>query len=147
MIQPLRRVHARAFLVLGIFLPVLFVAAVRSRRVSASTPIAPAQKRAPSAFPERTITIDGTRVTATVLRDGASTAVEVSFSPELLAPDVLVYRSTSESKGELPADAVLLGTFVSGKTYRLPTANSRFVLLYSLPRKELLATFAAGDER
>jgi hypothetical protein len=73
--------------------------------------------------------------------------VEITSSPELLAPDVLVYASTSNSKSDVPADAVLLGSFVSGKTYRLPLGNSRFVLLYSLPRKELLATFAAGDER
>ena len=147
MIQPLRRLHARAFLVLGFCLPILFIAGVRSRRISASPPIAQAQKRAPSGFSERTITIDGTRVTATVFRDGANTAVEISCSPELLAPDVLVYGSTSKSKSDLPADALLLGTFVSGKTYRLPTDNSRYVLLYSLPRKELLATLATGDER
>ncbi len=91
--------------------------------------------------------IDGARVTARVFREGTDTAVEINSSPELLAPDVLVYASTSESKSDVPSDAVLLGTFVPGKTYRLPSANSRFVLLYSLPRKELLAAFRAGDDR
>lgn len=147
MIQPLRRVHARAFLALGIFLPILFVAGVRSRRVSGATPVAQTQPHTSSAFSERTVTVDGARVTAKVFREDASTAVEITSSPELLAPDVLVYASTSESKSDVPSDAVLLGTFASGKTYRLPSANSRFVLLYSLPRKELLTTFAAGDER
>ena len=147
MIQPLRRVHARAFLALGIFLPVLFIAGVRSRRTSVASPVAQTQVHTSSAPSERTIAIDGARVTAKVFRDGASTAVEITSSPELLAPDVLVYASTSESKSDVPSDAVLLGTFVSGKTYRLPSANSRFVFLYSLPRTELLTTFRAGDER
>jgi hypothetical protein len=145
MIQPLRRVHARAFLALGIFLPILFIAGVRSRRISASVPIARTQ--ATSALSERTITIDGARVTAKVFREGTGTSVEISSTPELLVPDVLVYASTSEPKNDVSTDAVLLGPFVSGKAYRLPSVNSRFVLLYSLPRKELLATFAAGDER
>jgi hypothetical protein len=145
MIQPLRRVHARTFLVLGIVLPILFVAGVRSRPTSPTSPVAQAHtSSAPSA---RTTTTDGTRVTARVFREDTNTAVEITSTPELLAPDVLVYASPSESKGEVPADAVLLGTFVSGKTYRLPSANSRFVLLYSVPRKELLASFSAGGER
>jgi hypothetical protein len=147
MIQPLRRVHARAFLALGIFLPILFVAGVRSRRISSSVRVAQAQTHASPALSERTIAMDGARITAKVFRDGGNAAVEITSSPELLAPDVLVYASTSNSKSDVPADAVLLGSFVSGKTYRLPLGNSRFVLLYSLPRKELLATFAAGDER
>jgi hypothetical protein len=147
MIQPLRRVHARAFLALGIFLPILFIAGVRSRRISASVPIAQGRTQATSALSERTITIDGARVTAKVFREGTGTSVEISSTPELLVPDVLVYASTSEPKNDVSTDAVLLGPFVSGKAYRLPSVNSRFVLLYSLPRKELLATFAAGDER
>src|SRR5689334_17415882 len=147
MIQPLQRVHARAFLALGIFLPILFVAGVRSRRTFNALPAAQKQAHTSSALSERTIMSDGTRLTAKVFREGASAAVEITASPELLAPDVLVYASTSESKSDVPAEAVLLGTFVSGKTYRLPSGNSRFVLLYSLAGKELLAAFAAGDER
>jgi len=147
MIQPLRRVHAQAFLVLGIFLPVLFIAGVRSRRISASVPVAPAQTPRPSALFERTTAIDGARVTAKMFRQGADTAVEISSRPELLAPDVLVYASSSEPGSDVPADATLLGTFVSGKTYRLPSAQARFVFFYSLPRKKLFATFAAGDLR
>jgi hypothetical protein len=147
MIQPLRRVHARAFLALGIFLPILFVAGVRSRRTFAALPTAQMQAHTSSAFSERTIAIDGARVAAKVFRTEAATAVEITSSPELLIPDVLVYASTSESKSDVPADAVLLGAFTSGTTYRLPSTNSRFVLLYSLPRKELLAAFAVGDER
>lgn len=147
MIQPLRRVHARAFLALGIFLPMLFVAGVTSRRTSTALPTAQMQAHTSPALSERTITIDGARVTAKVFREGTGTSMEISSSPELLAPDVLVYASTSESKSDVPTDAVLLGPFVSGKAYRLLCVNSRFVLLYSLPRKELLATFAAGDGR
>jgi len=147
MIRPLRRVHASAFLVLGVFLPVLFIAGVRSRRTPASMPIAQGQKPSSAAFSERTIAIQGARVTAKNFRDGATAAVEISSSPELLAPDILVYASTTESKNDVPGDAVLLGGFVSGHIYRLPSANAQFVILYSLPRKELLATFAAGDER
>lgn len=147
MIQPLRRVHARAFLALSIFLPILFIGGVRSRRTSPASPTTQAQAHTSSALSERTIVIDGARVSVKVFREGAGAAVEITCSPELLAPDVLIYASTSESKTDVPTDAVLLGTFVSGKTYRLPSANSRFVLLYSLPRKELLAAFRAGDER
>lgn len=147
MIQPLRRVHARAFLFFGIFLPILFIAGVKSRRISASAPIIHAQMHTASAVSERAIAIDGARATAKIFLDGESTVVEFTSNPELLAPDVLVYASTTESKGDVPPDAVLVGTFVSGRTYRLPSGNSRFVLLYSLARKELLATFAAGDER
>ena len=145
MIQPLRQVHARMFLALGIVLPILFVAGVRSRRIP--TPKAHTDIGTSPANAEHTVLIGGARLAARVFRDGSGAAVELSSSSALLAPDVLVYASTSESKQDLPVDAVLLGAFVSGKIYRLPSANSRFVLLYSLPRRERIATFPAGAER
>jgi hypothetical protein len=110
-------------------------------------PITPAQTHASPPLSEHTVAVNGARVIAKVFREGASTAVEITSGPGLIAPDVLVYASASESGGSVPAGAMLLGTFTSGKFYRLPAANSRFVLLYSLPRKEVLATFAIGDER
>ena len=145
MIQPLRRIHGRMFLALGIVLPILFVAGVRSRRIP--TAKAHAEISTSPTNGEHAILIDGTRLAARVFRDASGTAVELRSSPELLAPDVLVYASASESKQDLPVDAVFLGAFVSGKTYRLPSANSRFVLLYSLPRRERIAAFPAGAER
>src|SRR5215470_19129998 len=142
MIQPLRQVHARMFLALGVVLPILFVVGVRSRRIP--TTKAHTEIHMSPANAERTILIDGTRLAARVFRDASGTTVEINSSPDLLAPDVLVYASASESKHDVPPDAVLLGSFVSGKIYRLPSANSRFVLLYSLPRRELLGAFPAG---
>ena len=145
MIQPLRQVHAGMFLVLGIVLPILFVAGVRSRRIP--TAKAQSETRTSPANAEHTILIGGTRLSARVFRDASGTAVEISSSSEFLAPDVLVYASASESKRDLPADAVLLGAFVSGKTYRLPSANCRFALVYSLARSEVLGAFPVGAER
>jgi hypothetical protein len=132
------------FLALGIVLPILFVVGVRSRRIPTSK--AQTETRTSPANPEHTILIDGTRLGARVFRDASGTAVEISSSSELLAPDVLVYASASESKRDLPADAVLLGAFVSAKTYRLPSAHSRFVLLYSLARNEVLGAVPVGAE-
>jgi hypothetical protein len=145
MIQPLRRVHERMFLALAIVLPILFVAGVRSRQISKSN--MPVAAHTPLATAQHTLLINGTRVAARFFRDGSGTTVEFNFSADLLVPDVLVYASASESKRDVPADAVLLGAFVSRETYRLPSENSRFVLLYSLARRELLGTFPAGDER
>ena len=145
MIEPLRRIHGRMFLSLGIVLPILFVAGVRSRRIP--TAKGHTETSTSPANAERTILIDGTRLAARVFRDASGSTVEISSSANLLVPDVLVYASTSESKRDVPADAVLLGAFVSGKTYRLPSANSRFVLLYSLARRELLGVFPAGAAR
>ncbi len=145
MIQPLRRIHGRMFLVLGIVLPILFVAGVRSRRIP--TGKAHTETRTSPANGEHTILIDGTRLAARVFRDASGTAVEISSSSELLAPDVLVYASASESKDNVPADAVLLGAFVSGKTYRFPSANARSVLLYSEAHREVLGAFPVGAER
>jgi len=145
MIQPLRRIHGRMFLALGIVLPILFVAGVRSRRIPTAKAHTETSKSPANA--ERTILIDGTRLAARVFRDASGSAVEITSTSELLVPDVLVYASASESKHEVPPDAVLLGSLVSGKTYRLPSANSRFVLLYSLARKELLGAFPAGADR
>jgi len=145
MIQPLRQVHAWMFLALGIVLPILFVAGVRSRRIP--TAEAQTETRTSRAEAEHTILIDGTRLAVRVFRDASGNAVEIRSSPELLAPDVLVYASASESKHDVPSDAVLLGAFVSGKTYRLPSANWRFVVLYSVARRELLGAFPAGAER
>ena len=145
MIQPLRQVHARMFLALGIALPILFVAGVRSRCISTAKAHTEIRTSPPNA--ERTILIDGTRLTVRVFRDDSGTTVEISSSSSLLAPDVLVYATGSESKHDVPPDAVFLGSFSSGKIYRLPSPNSRFVLLYSLARRELLAAFPAGAER
>jgi len=147
MIQPLRQVHARMFLALGIVLPVLFIAGVRSRRIPAVKAHTKMRTSPANAEQEHTVLNDGTRLAARVFRDASGTAVEISSSSDLLAPDVLVYASASESKHDVPPDAVLLGSFISGNTYRLPSANSRFVLLYSLARKELLGAFPAGAER
>jgi len=143
MIQPLRQIHGRMFLALGIVLPILFVAGVRSRRIPTSK--AQTEARTSPANAERTILIGGIRLGARVFRDASGTGIEISSSSELLAPDVLVYASAGESK-QLPSDAVLLGAFVSGKAYRLPSGNSRFILLYSLARRELLGAFPAGAE-
>jgi len=145
MIQLLRQVHARMFVALGIVLPILFVAGVRSRRIPAAK--AHTEIRTSPASAERTILIDGTRLAARVFRAASGATVEISSSSSLLGPDVLVYASASESKHDVPPDAELLGAFVSGKTYRLPRENARFVLLYSLARKELLGVFPAGADR
>jgi len=144
MIQPLRQVHARIFLALGIALPILFVAGVRSRRIP--TYKAHAETRTSLANAEHTILIDGTRLAARFFRDASGTAVEINSSADVLTPDVLVYASASESKHDVPPDTVLLGTFVSGRIYRLPRENARFVLLYSLARRELVGAFPAGAE-
>jgi hypothetical protein len=133
------------FLALGIVLPILFVAGIRSRRIP--TARAHTEVRTSPANAERPIPGDGTRLAARVFHDASGSTVEISSNSRLLAPDVLVYACASESKHDIPADAVLLGPFVSGKTYRLPSANSRFVLLYSLARRELLGAFPAGAER
>ena len=145
MIQPLRRVHARMFLALGIVLPILFIAGIRSRRFpagNAHTEISTTPQNV-----EHTILIHGTRLAGRVFNDASGTAFEIRSSPELLAPDVLVYASASETKNDVPSGAVLLGPFVSGKTYRLPSANSRFVLLYSVAGNELLGAVPAGTDR
>ena len=145
MIQPLRQVHARMFLGLGIVLPILFVAGVRSRRIP--TPKAHTDIGTSPANAEHTVLIGGARLAARVFRDASGAAVEISSSSELLAPDVLVYASASESKDHVPADAVLLGAFVSRKTYPLPSANTRSVLLYSEAHREVLGAFPVGAER
>ena len=151
MILPLRRRHRRMFAVIGILLPVAFVAGVAARK--------PVPTTAPSdalLFPRQTFSQNGwnrsdlftnVAVRVQLLHDTANTnriALQISTPKGFVKADLLVYWLPAESmlKANIPDNAVLLGAFVSGQPLPLPltvTEKPGRLILYSLGDHEIVS--------
>ena len=145
MIQPLRTIHRRAFLVFGLLLPVLFVSGVLSRHkwpmAQASAQIAPYG----TFLTEQTVVLDGRKVAVDLYADTSDPgSIRFVLQGSLVAPDVLVYWSEASSPSALPADARLLGSFSPTAHYR-PLAQGRsgaYLILYSAALQQTLGSFS-----
>lgn len=153
MIAPLRARHRRAFTVLALALPALYLLALRARpdrptMAATALPGAAPQTAASAAsgappvplFPDLEIDV---RLLA------AGTVLELDPRAMPRAPDVLVYWRRPErgaasggSGGDLPDDAVLLGALAPrARRYPLPAPGGT-VLLYSLGHRTVIARAA-----
>lgn len=77
--------------------------------------------------------------------DGEQRHLDLYPGPETLAPDVLVYHSASAvvAGGDLPGDALLLGSLAGLEPRRLPFPSDRsagHLILYSLGHARLLGS-------
>ena len=149
MIQPLRKLHGRAFVGIAIVVPVLIVTALASRapRVGSN-----------SQLPDGIAANDGTQVilespglwrsheivTRVLMSDDGGFQVELSAGEILQAPDLLLYWSEEASAAQLPANSHLLGAY-TGETRRfaMPSGldpRDGMLVLYSLAHRSVFAT-------
>jgi hypothetical protein len=142
MIQPLRTVHRRAFIALAALLPLILAAALIARRQ----------------FPTVRSAIFSIPPDAVRLKQASATWNENSFDTEfylepknpsevlavlktrrhLEAPDLLLYWSEAATNSPDLNAARLLGTFVAGKSYKLPATDGGTLVLYSLAHREIV---------
>lgn len=148
MILPLRRRHRRMFAVIGVLLPVAFVAGVAARKPIPALPI-PMPSGQESFSMNRWERLDlftNTAVRVQLLREASNTnriALQMSAPKDFVKADLLVYWLPAEStlKDTVPDDAVLLGAFISGQPLQVPpalTAKPGALVLYSLADHEIV---------
>ena len=150
MILPLRRRHRRMFAIIGILLPVAFVAGVAARRPIPTTApsdalLSPRQTFSQSGW-NRSDLFTNVAVRVQLLHDAANTnrsALQISTPKDFVKADLLVYWLPAESilKDNIPDDAVLLGAFVSGQPLPMPptlAGKPGSLVLYSLADHEII---------
>ena len=147
MIQPLRQLHGRVSLVLAVALPILFVSGVASRKSLPKTPAARVGTNGLAPVAQQTVQVNGFPVRLSTFRDREGVVLQISSANALIAPDLLVYASTSESKDMVTGEATFLGAYAPEKMYRLPSEGVRFVTLYSLGQQQILASVPLGGAR
>ena len=136
MIRPLRKVHRWTFVGLGLGLPVLFLFAMRG---------ATAGVIAAKGDPMPYVGEEGLEEPQVIL-EGGRWSVELPL--DWNEPDVLVYAASREAGDELPPDARLIGPLIPGRKAPLPQAvgDPEYVVLYSLPRQEVLLSQRVGGK-
>jgi hypothetical protein len=146
MIQPLRTVHRRAFVVLSLLLPTVLVMALIARsQLARINWISPAVST-PATVPQGTkIVWRRHSIPTTLVRtaDQPKTSFVFGSLRDLLEPDVLLYWTAAEPHtGSLPADAIFLGAVVSGQTAlrTLPESPAGYLVLYALPQHSVVDT-------
>jgi hypothetical protein len=132
MTLPLRRRHRRIIVVLAVLLPLLFVVGISLRRNVPQSENLPAElSPQPVTFTatgyEREDLFEKSPVRVRIFRDDESGTLAVGLTAprDFLKPDLMVYWSDSRlaASETLPADAKLLGAFVSAVLV-LPTEAS-----------------------
>ena len=147
MIQPLRTVHRRAFVALAVVLPIILAVGFGARRPRLY-PSARAAEISASAHLQKTSASLWRKYPTETAFYGDSNSpsqiyVVLTAAPELGEPDLLLYWTNHEVQGEtLPAEARLLGPFVSGRAFALPhnTGQTSLLVLYSLAHQVVVDT-------
>lgn len=151
MIRPLRQWHRRVVLVLGIVLPVAFVAGIETRKtVPVLTSLPPELTVAPQKFAvslwQRADLFTKTPMQVRLLRESAGTgrfAVQISALTDFAKPDVIVYWASGNPAitDKLPEDAILLGAFNSSAGLPFapnPQSGAGVLVLYSLADQTII---------
>lgn len=139
MIQPLRTGHRWTFEVMGILLPVIFLAGLAVR--PSSPKATDAQRQATGARIYASSSAWKTHVIKTsVYSDGGTPVVQLMPAAELQYPDLLLYWSPASPSGDTIARrAKLLGAFEAERRYSLPEDWRRGnLILYSVARKQVI---------
>ncbi len=166
MIRAHRRRHLRAFTILAVVLPVIFFAALTTRRtppVVASVPTAltdptlatwVAHDSAEAQVLEVPIRIRLLAPSATTRGPLTRLGVELEPVRAMGRPDVLVYWTASmpPSNEALPSDAFLLGSIGGAKPRRFelpqPALQARgSLIIYSAAHREILGTLPVPQAR
>ena len=150
MIRPLRQFHRRAWLALGIVLPVAFIAGIAARQPlpevnSLPKEISPATAAFASEVWSRADLFPKSPVRIRLLREEVAAgkyAVALSAANDFVKPDLLVYWSDGKSGNPdiLPANAILLGAFTTPQLRLPPDAEKTDgrLVLYSLADNEIV---------
>jgi len=150
MIQPLRTVHRHAFIALAAFLPIILAAALIARHQFANV------RPAVFSIPQNAIRLNQASATwnkntfdtefYSEPRNPSGVLAVLKTRRNLDAPDLLLYWSEADANSPDLNAARLLGTFVAGKSYRLPASDGGTLVLYSLAHGEIVdsARIAAG---
>ena len=151
MIQPLRTVHRRAFVVLALVLPAILLVGLGARRSRPQLESDNSGVPASARLLMKADTLWRKHRIQTNFHRGADNAHDfyVVLRPEqtLNEPDLLLYETTSEPKqNTLPPDARLLGSFASGKIFSLHIDAERptHLVLYSGARGEVVDVARVG---
>ena len=147
MIQPLRKIHRRAFLASAVVLPILFVSGVASRQPLPEAPATPSQTPRLAKISETAFRVNGATLTTRVFKYDGTLALQISTATPLLAPDVLVYFSAASPTQAPTNDSLFLGAFIPGQLYPLPKNPRGYITLYSLAQKQTLASFPVGESQ
>jgi hypothetical protein len=139
------------FTVIGVLLPVAFVAGVAARKPIPTTALSDALLSLRQTFSQRgwnrSDLFTNVAARVQVLHDAANTnrtALQISAPKDFVKADLLVYWLPAESilKDNIPDDAVLLGAFVSGQPLPMPPTpveKPGRLILYSLADHEIVA--------
>lgn len=150
MIRALRQRHRRAFAVLALVLPGLFVAAVAGRKPAPVTgALPPGIEAKAQSFSQLEWTRDDVfpknRIRARLLRErpgSGSFAIQLAAPQDFSRPDVIVYWTETDTANtdELPAGATLLGALDS-VVLPLPKGEKEAagqLILFSLADNEVI---------
>lgn len=151
MILPLRQRHRRMFAVLGVLLPIVFVAGIAARKPVPSVASLPAGLETPS---QNFTTTEWVRddlfakhtIRVRLLRErvgGGQFAVSFSAPKDFTKPDLIVYWVAGDTGSNVvvPDGARLLGAFSAG-ALALPVEVSNTegaLILFSLADQEIVA--------
>lgn len=147
MIHPLRILHRRTLMVLGVVLPMAFGLGIAARRPVPQMSALPFELL--DATPQHAATVWERRdlftnapVQVRLLREADRFAIACAASNDFVKPDLLVYWSENPpTTDKLPNDAILLGAFTAS-ALPLPadTANrDGLLVLFSLADQEIIA--------
>lgn len=160
MILPLRQRHRQMFAVFGVLLPLAFAVGIVARRtVPPIATLPPELSAATQTFTaaeyERDDLFAKSQVKVRLWRDLAKgqLAVGLVAPKDFLKPDLIVYWVAGQPKvtDKLPANAVLLGSFVASPL-ALPTeaaTQQGLLILFSLANQEIVDVskpFTGGTE-
>ena len=148
MIQPLRRTHRVIFFVLGIALPVLFIAGLASRHapLPAVRPVEGklAKKNGGTEF----VLNRGSSKFKVRLVENKKGGSEREFlvipDSGFLAPDVFLYWSETKPERFISPNARLLGKLGPRALYRIPAGSAGYFVLYSVAQDEVLGSVPVG---
>jgi hypothetical protein len=149
MIQPLRAVHRRTFLALTAVLPAILIAGLGARHPNLRAVVKAEELSSMAHLPAaphlqwQKHAIRSEFYTSVQEPDKVSLLLQLPS--ELNEPDLLLYWADRQAQGnQLPAQARLLGSFTSGRTFSLPqdARQSGLLMLYSLAHREVVDTAA-----
>ena len=151
MIRPLRQLHRRLVIALGVSLPLAFVWGLAARKpVPGMNALPDRLATAPPAFPvtawESADLLGKAPIPIRLLRESPSAgrfAVAFSAAKDFVKPDLLVYWVPGHSNlaDTLPANAELLGAFAAFTALALPAeaaGQTGVLMLYSLADNQII---------
>ena len=148
MIQPLRKMHRTIFTLLGIALPILFIAGLASRHAPLFS-VRPAEdKLAQNNGGTEFVVNRGSSKFTVHLMENRKGGPEREFlaipDSGFLAPDVFVYWSETKPETSIGANARLLGKLVPRGLYRIPAGSGGYFVIYSVAQNEVLGSVPVG---